>query len=575
MTWLGTRNNAYEVSVEGKRLGVIKTKEEAQSIYDEIVKNIDNEVGIPFIINETIEVEPLHASKKELTSHEDLSTVIADAVSYNVEAYEIVVDGVSYAIVSSKDEATKILEDIASKCIADHDKITLEVADEVATTDNKETEDGVQNTLNAVPEAGQVSETSKERAKTSDTSTDTTSSTTDVNNQSEATTKVTGEALETKDSSSNYTDQVFNVTISNMEKGEEEKVETEDGQEAQDIERSLESYDFNQDVIIKSCFVPSEDILSAEEAEEILLADRYEEQEYTLVEGDNIWDIAMTFNTTEDRIKELNPEIEDATVMQIGQVIKVEKALPILSITTVEQATFKEVIPGEIQYKPSKHFYEGYTKVIVEGNDGVKELTVEVTKENGEEVSRKTISEEVLKEAKITVIAYGIKEKEVETKPSNSGSSSNSSSSSSNSSSSSSSSNSSNSSSSSSSSGKYIHPLKGAGSISSGYGPRWGTYHYGLDFAASAGTPIYAARAGKVIYSGYNQGGYGKLIILEHSDGTQTYYAHCSSLYVNVGESVGQGERIAGVGTTGDSTGNHLHFEIRINGRPVNPANYL
>ena len=103
------------------------------------------------IINETIEVEPLHASKKELTSHEDLSTVIADAVSYNVEAYEIVVDGVSYAIVSSKDEATKILEDIASKCIADHDKITLEVVDEVATTDNKETEDGVQNTLNAVP----------------------------------------------------------------------------------------------------------------------------------------------------------------------------------------------------------------------------------------------------------------------------------------------------------------------------------------------------------------------------------------------------------------------------------------
>ena len=96
-----------------------------------------------------------------------------------------------------------------------------------------------------------------------------------------------------------------------------------------------------------------------------------------------------------------------------------------------------------------------------------------------------------------------------------------------------------------------------------------------MDFAASAGTPIYAAASGKVIYSGYNSGGYGNLIIIEHSNGYQTYYAHCSRLYANVGEQVSKGDRIAGVGTTGDSTGNHLHFEIRKNGTPVNPANYL
>ena len=128
---------------------------------------------------------------------------------------------------------------------------------------------------------------------------------------------------------------------------------------------------------------------------------------------------------------------------------------------------------------------------------------------------------------------------------------------------------------SSSNSGMFMHPLNGGGTLTSNYGSRWGSFHRGLDIAASAGTPIYAAASGTVTYSGYNNGGFGKLIIIDHNNGYQTYYAHCSSLYVQVGQKVSKGQNIAGVGSTGNSTGNHVHFEIRSNGTPINPYNYV
>ncbi len=381
----------------------------------------------------------------------------------------------------------------------------------------------------------------------------------------------------------------------------EPTIDVAEEENSQEIKRQMNDLKFNEDVVVKSVYVPEEEIIPVDQAKNLLMQSEVVEIEYTLQAGDNIWDIAMSHGTTMDRIMEINPEIKDETVMQIGDIIKVEMPKPILSISTVEEAVFKELIPGEIEYVVFSDLYKGETKVYQEGHDGLKELTVEVTKINGEEVARTTISEKVLKEAKTKVMAYGVKEKPVVVKPptNNQGSNSNSSNSS-NSGSSSSSSNSSNSGSSSSSSNsnssgssssgssssnsgsnsnignsKFIHPLKGAGRVSSEYGPRWGTFHHGIDFAAPAGTPIYASAAGKVIYSGYNNGGYGYLVIIDHGNGYQTYYAHNSSLYVSVGNQVSQGQHIAGVGSTGDSTGNHLHFEVRKNGTPINPRNVL
>lgn len=117
-----------------------------------------------------------------------------------------------------------------------------------------------------------------------------------------------------------------------------------------------------------------------------------------------------------------------------------------------------------------------------------------------------------------------------------------------------------------------------SGRISSRYGANENIRnhtHKGLDIAASNGTPIYAAADGVVTYSQYNNGGYGNLVKISHGNGVESYYGHCSKLYVKVGQTVKAGEQIAAVGSTGRSTGNHLHFEIRVNGAQVNPQKYL
>ena len=117
-----------------------------------------------------------------------------------------------------------------------------------------------------------------------------------------------------------------------------------------------------------------------------------------------------------------------------------------------------------------------------------------------------------------------------------------------------------------------IHPV--SGTITSRFGRRSSGTHTGLDIATSSGTPIRAAAGGTVIHAGW-KGSYGNLVIIQHTDSVQTYYAHCSKIYVNSGEYVNQGDVISAVGSTGNSTGPHLHLEIRVNGAPKNPQSYL
>lgn len=122
--------------------------------------------------------------------------------------------------------------------------------------------------------------------------------------------------------------------------------------------------------------------------------------------------------------------------------------------------------------------------------------------------------------------------------------------------------------------GKFILPVNGR--FSSGFGTRVHPIsgvrkmHTGQDIAAASGTPIKAAGSGKVITATYLNG-YGNTVVIDHGGGVSTLYGHCSRLFVSVGQSVTQGQKIAAVGSTGYSTGPHLHFEVRINGKPVNP----
>lgn len=111
--------------------------------------------------------------------------------------------------------------------------------------------------------------------------------------------------------------------------------------------------------------------------------------------------------------------------------------------------------------------------------------------------------------------------------------------------------------------------------ITSRYGMRRGKLHKGIDLAAPKGTNIYASEGGTVKFAGWNSTGYGYLVIISHKDNYETYYAHCSKLLVNKGDIVEKGDLIAKVGSTGNSTGPHVHFEVRLNGEPLNPYDYI
>jgi len=120
----------------------------------------------------------------------------------------------------------------------------------------------------------------------------------------------------------------------------------------------------------------------------------------------------------------------------------------------------------------------------------------------------------------------------------------------------------------------YIWPAKGT--FTSGYGWRWGRMHRGIDIAGPIGTPIFSAAPGVVDFAGWNRGGYGNLVEIRHPDGSLTRYAHNNRILVNKGQQVKQGQQIAEMGSTGYSTGPHLHFEIHPPGKgPDNPISYL
>jgi murein DD-endopeptidase MepM/ murein hydrolase activator NlpD len=115
-----------------------------------------------------------------------------------------------------------------------------------------------------------------------------------------------------------------------------------------------------------------------------------------------------------------------------------------------------------------------------------------------------------------------------------------------------------------------------AGKLTSRFGRRWGRMHKGIDIAGPVGTPIEAAADGTVVVAGWHSGGYGNLVEIRHSDGTTTRYGHNSRLSVSVGQTVQQGQQIAEMGSTGNSTGSHLHFEIHPSGgSAVNPMAHL
>ncbi len=213
----------------------------------------------------------------------------------------------------------------------------------------------------------------------------------------------------------------------------------------------------------------------------------------------------------------------------------------ILSVHTVSEETELQIIPCDVEYYESDELYEGEYQVTRDGTDMEQAITVNIDYLNGEEILRTEVNCETIVDAISQQVARGTKERPATA-----------------------------------SYGEYIWPAEGV--ISSDFGYRsvsvGSSNHKGIDIAGKADSNIVAADGGKVIFAG-DGGGYGNLVKIRHDNGDVTYYAHCSSLAVTEGELVARGQVIAHMGTTGVSTGVHLHFEIRVDDVPKDPMSFL
>ena len=212
------------------------------------------------------------------------------------------------------------------------------------------------------------------------------------------------------------------------------------------------------------------------------------------------------------------------------------------TIQSVSTVILTEDIPFETEKTESNSFSVGTQKITQEGVNGKKEVTYKVYSLDGVETKRIPISSVVVNNPVTQKVTVGTKRVVAADK-----------------------------------NGDAVMqwPVKRVerSYVSSYVGD--GRGHKGMDIVAPGGTPIYAAAGGTVTYSGWDTSGYGYKIILKHSNSYETLYAHCSALYVKKGDTVARGEHIASVGTTGRSTGNHLHFEVHKDGRIKDPALYI
>ena len=301
---------------------------------------------------------------------------------------------------------------------------------------------------------------------------------------------------------------------------------------------------FVQDLTVTREYTPTTALREIGEMEAILTSNSLEQVDYSVKAGDTFSGIANRHGMTVDQLRELNPDI-DINELWVDQTLTISQAVPFLSVETTDRVTYDGAVPFPVEEVLDDTVYQGYTKVRVPGVEGWATYNADVTYVNGVEQEREIHTVNVLTQPVTQVVAVGTKPRPKTM-----------------------------------ATGKFIWPIYGR--VTSGYGSRYifGSYsfHSGIDIAGSYGASIVASDGGKVTFAGTGTGGYwsyGNYVVIDHENGLQTIYAHCSSLCVKAGERVYQGQVIARVGSTGRSTGNHCHFQVKQNGTTVSPWNYL
>lgn len=307
----------------------------------------------------------------------------------------------------------------------------------------------------------------------------------------------------------------------------------------EDYELGIQKMDFTEEIEIVESYLPESQIESLDKAIHELTQEQEQQIIYEVQSGDTLSEIAIMVNIPMDDIIAMNDSLENEnSVLQIGQELIITVPEPELSVVREEVNYYEEIYDAEIVYIDVDTWYTYQKEVVQQPSAGFRKVVVKETFVNQELTGREILKEEVVMEAVAKVVKRG-----TIVPPT------------------------------------YIKPLSG-GRSSSGFGPRKAptkgasTYHKGQDWATPVGTAIYASSGGTVAKAGWGSG-YGYVVYINHTDGRQTRYAHLSKVLVKVGQTVKQGDKIALSGNTGISSGPHLHFEMLIDGKQVNPLKYL
>lgn len=308
----------------------------------------------------------------------------------------------------------------------------------------------------------------------------------------------------------------------------------------QDYDKGLISMSFTEEVEIVEAYLDMAQLTPLGQAIEEVIKEQEVNSVYVVESGDTLSQIAMKVNIPMDKLVEMNDTLDTVnSIIRVGQELIITIPEPELSVERQEQVYYDEVYEADIIYIPRDDWYTDQTRTVVEPHAGYRKVVAIVTYRNDKEVSREIIMEEIIAEAVARQVERGTK-----TPP------------------------------------RYIKPVsKGILTSGFGYRPRPNVAgatanHLGVDWAVPTGTSVYASCAGTVRKAGWG-GGYGYVIYIDHEDGKQTRYAHLSKILVSVGQTVSQGQKIALSGSTGASTGPHVHFEILVGGVQKNPLNYL
>lgn len=296
---------------------------------------------------------------------------------------------------------------------------------------------------------------------------------------------------------------------------------------------------FARDVELVRGVYPAESILPYDDLLSIVRSDTADDIYYMAKGGELANAVAAENGISHERLLELNGAVDET--LAEGKILLVAQHEPLFRVKTVKRDVSIVPVAFQTLYVRDSRFEVGYLWTKTEGESGERTIVSEIEYENGEEISEVELSNTITRQPVDKEVIIGSRRAD----------------------------------------GSGVVAV-GTSILTwptgSGYGISRGFVtggHQGEDITGAIGTPIYAADNGVVTVSGWTDTGYGYYIIIDHQNGMQTVYGHCSELYTEVGDTVSKGEVIAAMGSTGNSTGSHLHFEVRVNNQKVDPEIYL